>query len=78
MLYHKDDIKYDRHDTQHPLYYVEAATAEGGLSLAHSSDNILKNREKTSSEVQHDVCDRPSDSALSLPVEVDLFSVYPF
>lgn len=57
VLYHEYDIEEDGHDAEHPLDDVEAAAFEGRLAMSDCLDDVLKNTEAASREVEQDVND---------------------
>jgi hypothetical protein len=57
VLDHKDYVKNDRHDTQHPLHNVETSAREGAFTMPDCLNNILKDGEGATCEVKHDICD---------------------
>lgn len=72
VLNEEDDIEEDGHDGEHELNDVERVLAEEGLSSRHGVDDLLKEREHTTSQVANDVLNGPSHGALSLEVQVHL------
>lgn len=74
VLQDEDDVEEDRHHAKHPLHNVEAVSTERRLIVADGLDDVLQNRESPSGQVEKDVCNRPSISALPLVVKVDLLN----
>lgn len=72
VLEHEDDVEDHWHDAEHPLDDVEPTPFEGRLAMAYRLDDVLKNTEAASSEVEQDISDWPALSAFSFVVKVDL------
>lgn len=80
MLEHEDQVKENRQNTKDKLDDVEARVRvvlvrEDWLVKSNGVDSHLDEGAKTSGEVKHYVDQTPADSALALPVQVNLRNV---
>jgi len=82
MLDHKDAIEENSEDSQEELDNIESisTTKETPFSCIVMIDkhiqDLLQDRQTASSEVKKDVDDAPSLSWLSLPIQIDLRTVF--
>ena len=74
-LEEKDWVKQYRGDRQDELYQVESSITKEWVSKGNCVQSWLQEGQRSAGEVKSDILPRPAITALTLPIQVDLWQI---